>query len=630
MAVITGVVKNVAGNLTNGFIEVRTKKERGTTGTFIDSRRHRIKVTNGALIDAPDILEGPVRITVNSSDQGGSGSGFDEFDAVIPDAATVDLWDLKEQTYTYEPPVVSQVQALVAEAQGLSSAQDSAIADKVESPTSETRTALNGIYATPDQIEPAVTAAIAADSTVVDAAVAAVDAQVEPVVATALNDRGVQAINLDDPTLLGATLDGGGRAPLVYRTDGSVEIGFARIAGAETTRDTVTENYLKATVVGGYITEDALGYDGRVPQWVLNAWASRMNILPTTPTRTIKVVGLAGQSNATTADVWAATREEADPRLLLWDVTTQQITTAAASSAFLGTYFGRTWLDRYSHHEILVVPCAVGATGFTSTSIDPAPAGYHLSAGGTWDRTLTSDTNNLYTRFISNMIAAKAAATALGTAETIGVLWSQGEEDSRYLTQSQYAAKLDDLISAARTALSLPDLPFVIGDLLAERALAPSTDIPVYWNEITAALADTPRRVLKTSFSPGPKDMFRYNNGRIHWSAAGQQVRGRQFVDALFRARINVATSEPQPPREMTIRRSGTEAIIEWKTPECRVTLFELQTSTDSGATWGNVSLANPLDTRKTVTVTAGTPLWARARTTNEVGTSDYSIEVHG
>lgn len=423
--------------------------------------------------------------------------------------------------------------------------------------------------------------------------------------------------------ILSATADENGVVAMAHKRDGSVEIAYPRLAGVEIVQRNVP-GYLRLTEIGDRLAEDALTDDGRVPQWVLDNWATRMGTASSVP---MKLVIIAGQSNATSADILPVAVEEPDARLQQYDATTGVFTQASAASAYLGTYFGRAWLEKYANQRIGIVPTARGETGFTTSSITPGtPAGYTYAANGTWDRTLSADPNNLAVRLVNQVQAALVAA---GPGATIaGLVWSQGEGDSRALTQSQYADKLDDLFSYIRTSLSLPNLPIVIGDMLPERPLPPYSDIPEHWTEILAALEDTPRRVLNTAYAPGPKNMFKYNNGRIHWSAAGQRVRGYIFRDALFRARINVAASEPQPPRLMAIGRSGSAATITWQLPECRYTAFNLQTSVDEGATWVTETLANPCQTTFAKTVTASTPLWARARTVNDVGTSDYSIEV--
>ncbi|MDV8076523.1 hypothetical protein R4P47_08135 [Rhodococcus sp. IEGM 1370] len=51
--------------------------------------------------------------------------------------------------------------------------------------------------------------------------------------------------------------------------------------------------------------------------------------------------------------------------------------------------------------------------------------------------------------------------------------------------------------------------------------------------------------------------------------------------------------------------------------------------STDSGATWTSQTLAGPIVLEYVTTIAANLPVWARISSTNEIGTSDYSREVH-
>jgi hypothetical protein len=78
---------------------------------------------------------------------------FENFQIVIGDTDTR-LWPLLEEALPYTPAQESlfkqyrdEVAEFVTTAEGLSTAQDSAIADKVLDPDSETRAAMNGTYA---------------------------------------------------------------------------------------------------------------------------------------------------------------------------------------------------------------------------------------------------------------------------------------------------------------------------------------------------------------------------------------------------------------------------------------------------------------------------------------------------
>ncbi|NII42098.1 hypothetical protein E9228_002756 [Curtobacterium flaccumfaciens] len=363
---------------------------------------------------------------------------------------------------------------------------------------------------------------------------------------------------------------------------------------------------------------------GHVPQDVLDGWSARMGTgvggLP------IDVLIVAGQSNATKRSSLPVIVSDVDQRVLQWNAAAASIGVVPATDVqWIGNEFAREYVKNVSGRRLLIVPCAMGSTGFTTTSINPPPPGYTYTgnaAQGTWDRTLTSDPTNHY----ANMIAwTKVALAAAGSgARLIGALWSQGESDRGPMSQTQYAAKLDDLIGQARIDLGVADLPFIIGSMVPETIANNS----VSTTAINLALLDTPRRVTRTSYVWGPAGMPEYGNGLIHWSPQGQAVRAREMArDGLYRARLNVAAANPVPPQALTISRSGSAVHISWAAPPCRVTAYNIELSTDSGATWTAVALADgPIATYCDTTVSATLPVWVRGSTTNPVGTSDKTL----
>lgn len=429
----------------------------------------------------------------------------------------------------------------------------------------------------------------------------------------------------DVPEYLSAEVTPAGKLTRGTRVDGSVEIPLARIAGAFSAEQAIPE-YLRATVSpSGKILEDALGPDGRVPAWILAAWKDRMGGIADG----FDIIIVAGQSNAALSGELPFTIAEDDDRLFRWNRTTLAIEAIPASSSYLGSEFARQYIKQVRNRRVLLVEMGIGSSGFTTTSLSPAPTGYTTAWPGTWDRTLTTDPLNLYARMITETLAAKAAAGA--GARYVAMLWSQGESDANArtgmpaLTQAQYAALLDDLIAATRAAIGAPELPVLIGSMVPEHirdAELPATG----W--IAAAHVDTPRRVLKSAFIFGPDNMVNYNNFRLHWTQQGQRERGRMFADALYRAKTNQTTVSPIAPQNIRVKRSGALAEIEWDFPPCRVTAFTIEYSIDGGG-WVSVALPGPVATTATLTVAATAVLRVRGRTTNEVGTSDNTKEVN-
>lgn len=148
MTTVTGIgIKNVAGEVAaTGTVTISSEPRMSGAGAYIDGRSKKSSIVAGTMTSMT-IEPGPVKISVSS------GSSYDQFDAVVPDSGTVDIAALKEQSYTYTPQVVDAAVAAKEaaesardEAQGLSAAQDEAVADLVV-PGTATKTALDATYA---------------------------------------------------------------------------------------------------------------------------------------------------------------------------------------------------------------------------------------------------------------------------------------------------------------------------------------------------------------------------------------------------------------------------------------------------------------------------------------------------
>lgn len=419
-----------------------------------------------------------------------------------------------------------------------------------------------------------------------------------------------------------------GRVTYATRSDGFVEIPLAAIAGAKTSAEESGE-YVRATVTpSGRVMEDAIGADGCVPAWVLDRWKQRMFGAASTG---YDVIIVAGQSNAGEPVVLPFTVNETDERVAYWDRATSSIATVPAASTALWAEVGRAYVAAHPNRSVLVVPAQSGSTGFSSTSIDPAPTGYHVRSGGTWDRTLTADTNNLALRMRTDAINAVAAAGA--GARVVGFVWAQGEDDTvpnvgaPALTEAQYAAKLDDLIGWVRSQLGVGSLPVVVRSMVPEWIDSESVSRPAVLG-VHAAQVDTPRRVVSSAFVFGPWNLAAYDQFRIHYSPSGMREGARLVVDAFYRARMNQTTCPPVAPPTIDVSRSGNQVTVSWEFPGCRVTAFNVEYQV-AGGSWETLLLAGPLATSASFTASAASTVAVRASTTNEIGTSEKTQEVH-
>lgn len=109
-------------------------------------------------------------------------------------------------------------------------------------------------------------------------------------------------------------------------------------------------------------------------------------------------------------------------------------------------------------YEIGLVPCAKGGSGMDD-----------------WARDLSTST--LYGAMIARAQAAEVAG------DLAGLIWYQGEEDSRNSTDANaWAANFEQFIADVRSDLSIADLPVI------HTKLGPDPDIPErpYWTTVQA------------------------------------------------------------------------------------------------------------------------------------------------
>lgn len=188
-----------------------------------------------------------------------------------------------------------------------------------------------------------------------------------------------------------------------------------------------------------------------------------------------------------------------------------------------------------ANRRVLLVPVAKGGVPFEGTS---SPSGFTWKVGRV-------DVTNLYDAAVAQTEQALAAAGS--GARVVAALWVQGETDGdQSNSAATYQTNLDALIAALRTDLGLPDLPFVIGQMVPEYLGYPGGTTPGGTRQaINAVHADTPNRVERTAFAAGPFGGNRTDDSS-HYNASGARGLGRSLFEA-FR-RILSATADPAFP----------------------------------------------------------------------------------
>lgn len=281
-----------------------------------------------------------------------------------------------------------------------------------------------------------------------------------------------------------------------------------------------------------------------------------------------------------------------------------------------GLVFARHYVNSVPGRRVLLVPAAHGGTGFSTTTVTPTPSGYHTpnAGGGTWE--VGGAGVNLLDDGVTH--TKLALSMAGGDSRIVAVLWLQGESDAGFLTQTQYAAKLDALIDSFRSRVpEAATAPFVMGQMLPEFIAASASNRAIH-----LAHLDTQRRKPLVGFATGISG--KQNGDDLHYNAAGQRYMGKSMFDAYKRALINTAGNKPVAVTISSLTSpTPTSLLVAWTMPTCRVTDFSVEYSTDGGSTWRTVSRTSPLlDPTQTIATTIGTAHLVRVNTINELGTA--------
>ncbi|MBM84061.1 MAG: acetylxylan esterase [Planctomycetaceae bacterium] len=173
----------------------------------------------------------------------------------------------------------------------------------------------------------------------------------------------------------------------------------------------------------------------------------------------------------------------------------------------LGKTFGIVVASKNLKVTVGLIPCAVGGSPIDSWKV----GGYHRS-------TKTHPYDD----------AMKRAHVALKAGTLKGILWHQGESDSRNGLSRTYEAKLHELIGRFRKELSAPKIPFIAGQMgqFAERP----------WGEekktVDAAHCQLPNKVNFTAFVNS--NGLKHNGDKVHFDSASYRELGKRYAKAYW------------------------------------------------------------------------------------------------
>ncbi len=184
----------------------------------------------------------------------------------------------------------------------------------------------------------------------------------------------------------------------------------------------------------------------------------------------------------------------------------------------LGRTFARDYVEAFPDATVGLIPCAVGGSPIDSWQ----PGGYHKSTGA-----------HPYDDALKRVNRARRDGTLKG------VLWHQGESDSKPLLATEYESKLHTLISRMRREFQSPDLPFVIGQMgqfverREEAAGKESDDDRIDARAIVDAVhRETPGSVPHTAFASSSG--LGHKGDRVHFSTAAYRALGHRFFQAYL------------------------------------------------------------------------------------------------
>jgi hypothetical protein len=187
-------------------------------------------------------------------------------------------------------------------------------------------------------------------------------------------------------------------------------------------------------------------------------------------------------------------------------------TTAADKPKIVGVGIGRAFAKEMAKDNpgatIGLIPCGVGGSPIDSWK---KGAFYKPTKSHPWNDAL------------------RRAKLALKTGTLKGILWHQGESDSKAGLAESYEKKLHALIARFRKELPAPNVPFIGGQMgqFAERP----------WSD-DKKLVDLPHRelskkVAQTGFANS--DGLKHKGDKVHFDADSYRELGRRYAEA-FRA----------------------------------------------------------------------------------------------
>ncbi len=224
---------------------------------------------------------------------------------------------------------------------------------------------------------------------------------------------------------------------------------------------------------------------------------------------------LVGQSNMAGRGVMDAQDKTPDPRVLMLNKAGEWVSAVdplhfdkTAAGTGLGKTFALRIADANPGVTIGLIPCAVGGSPMDSwkPGVFYAPTKSHP-----WDDT------------------SKRSKLALKSGVLKGILWHQGESDSKEPLASAYEEKLHDLIKRLRKELEAPEVPFIAGQM------GKFTEVP--WDDahrkVDQAHQDIAKKIPFTAYVSA--EGLKHKGDKVHFDAASYREFGKRYATAYLK-----------------------------------------------------------------------------------------------
>lgn len=170
-----------------------------------------------------------------------------------------------------------------------------------------------------------------------------------------------------------------------------------------------------------------------------------------------------------------------------------------------GRAFAEAALADQSEIVIGLIPCAVGGSPISSWK---PGAYYSATKSHPWDD------------------AIRRAKRAMKDGVLKGILWHQGESDSKPELAPVYETALHDLIARFRNELGVPEVPFVAGQLGIFEKRPWTADR----HRVDQAHQSLPRKVPNTAFANAQG--LNHKGDEVHFDTASARILGRRYYEA--------------------------------------------------------------------------------------------------